>query len=241
MSPGTDPCSARQRAGGPGPRSRVAAAELRRRVHGAAPVRLGADRDGRAGHWLLARRPCTPARKASWNWRSSAAGHHARSRCLSWWPWRARGGGGGLLQRSQRTRPAFTITRSASTAPGTGTSPCPCSRTPSSPSPPPMRPAPPDPSRPRGLPHRQKRGPDSCGQIFAPPRTYAPPAFMTDETGRELIPLTAAETRRLFNLHTRATRPAAFHEHWSDWRRYRQASARKSHYARRTRNHETLL
>ena len=61
--------------------------------------------------------------------------------------------------------------------------------------------------------------------------------FITDETGRDLIPLTAAEARRLFNLHTRVTRPAAFHEHWSDWRRYRQASARKSHYARRTRSH----
>ena len=86
-----------------------------------------------------------------------------------------------------------------------------------------------------------KRGPDACGQILAPPRTYTPPAFITDDTGRELIPLTAAEARRLFNLHTRVTRPAAFHEYWSDWRRYRQASARKSHYARRTRDHETLL
>jgi hypothetical protein len=56
-----------------------------------------------------------------------------------------------------------------------------------------------------------------------------------------MIPLTAAEARRLFNLHTRVTRPWAFHEHWSDWRRRRQASARTSHYARRARNHETLL
>ena len=40
-----------------------------------------------------------------------------------------------------------------------------------------------------------------------------------------MIPLTAAEARRLFNLHTRVTRPQAFHEQWSDWRRYRQASA----------------
>jgi hypothetical protein len=56
-----------------------------------------------------------------------------------------------------------------------------------------------------------------------------------------MIPLTAAETRRLFNLYTRAVRPEEFHEHWSAWRRRRQASARKSHYARRTRNHETLL
>jgi hypothetical protein len=56
-----------------------------------------------------------------------------------------------------------------------------------------------------------------------------------------MIPLTAAEARRLFNLHTRASHPQAFHERWSDWRRYRQASARKAHYARRTRSHETLL
>ena len=56
-----------------------------------------------------------------------------------------------------------------------------------------------------------------------------------------MIPLTAAEARRMFNLHTRVTRPQAFHEQWSGWRRYRQASARKSHYARRTRSHETPL
>ncbi len=56
-----------------------------------------------------------------------------------------------------------------------------------------------------------------------------------------MIPLTAAETRRLFNLHTRAARPRALHEHWSGWRRRRQASARKSHYTRRARNNGTLL
>ena len=49
-----------------------------------------------------------------------------------------------------------------------------------------------------------------------------------------MIPLTAAETRRLFNLYTRVIRAEEFHEHWSAWRRRRQASARKSHYARRT-------
>jgi hypothetical protein len=62
-----------------------------------------------------------------------------------------------------------------------------------------------------------------------------------DETGRDLIPLTAAEARRLFNLHTRFSRPAAFHRQWSDWRRRRQASARKSHYARRLKNHKSPL
>jgi hypothetical protein len=63
---------------------------------------------------------------------------------------------------------------------------------------------------------------------------------VTDATGRKLIPLTAAEARRLFNLHTRVTRAAAFHEYWSDWRRYRQATARESHYARRTEDHRML-
>jgi hypothetical protein len=29
-------------------------------------------------------------------------------------------------------------------------------------------------------------------------------------------------------------------EQWSDWRRYRQAAARKSHYARRLSDHETV-
>ena len=90
-------------------------------------------------------------------------------------------------------------------------------------------------------PYPLKRGPDPCGQRFAPLRTYAPPAFVTDETGRDLIPLTAAEARRLFNLCTRVTRPVGFHERWSNWRRRRQAAARKSHYARRLRQHKTLL
>ena len=56
-----------------------------------------------------------------------------------------------------------------------------------------------------------------------------------------MIPLTAAETRRLFNLHTMVIRPEEFHALWSDWRRRRQASARKSHYARRTVHLKALL
>ena len=52
-----------------------------------------------------------------------------------------------------------------------------------------------------------KRGPAACGQTFSPPRTYSPPQVITDENGEEMIPLTAAETRRLFNLYTRVTRP----------------------------------
>ena len=46
---------------------------------------------------------------------------------------------------------------------------------------------------------------------------------------------------RLLNLHVPVTRPQAFRLRWSGWRRYRQASARKSHYARRLRDHESLL
>ena len=61
------------------------------------------------------------------------------------------------------------------------------------------------------------------------------------KTARMLIPLTAAETRRLFYLYTRATRPEAYHEHWSRWRRRHQARARRFHYARRTGNLSLLL
>ena len=59
---------------------------------------------------------------------------------------------------------------------------------------------------------------------------YAPPAFVTDENGRDRIPLTAAESRRLFSLHVPVTHPDSFRQRWSDWRRYRRAAARKSHY-----------
>ena len=59
---------------------------------------------------------------------------------------------------------------------------------------------------------------------------------MTGQNGRDMIPLTTGEARRLFNLSTSVIRPRAFHEQWSEWRRYRQAAARKSHYARRTRS-----
>ena len=56
-----------------------------------------------------------------------------------------------------------------------------------------------------------------------------------------MIPVTTAEARRLFNLHTRAAHPKAFHGQWSDWRRRHQAAARKSHYARRARDHSPPL
>jgi hypothetical protein len=45
----------------------------------------------------------------------------------------------------------------------------------------------------------------------------------------------------MFNLCTRVTRPAEFHRQWSRWRRSHQAAARKSHYARRLKDHKTLL
>jgi hypothetical protein len=44
----------------------------------------------------------------------------------------------------------------------------------------------------------------------------------------------AARTCRLFNRYTRVIRREEFREHWPPWRRRRQASARTSHYARRT-------
>jgi hypothetical protein len=175
-------------------------------------------------------------RKASSSWRSSAAGHRAPSPCPGSSPWRGRAGESRTASPRPRGRPASTTIRSASTGPGTGTPPWRCSRTRSSPSPPAL-PAPAPRLMPAATagPPKLKRGPDPCGQRFAPPRTYAPAAFITDETGRDLIPLTAAGARRLFNLRTRVTRPAEFHEQWSGWRRRRQATARKSHYARRLR------
>ncbi len=184
------------------------------------------------GHQLIVRRSLHPGEKGGLELAYFRCWAPARSPSPSWSRSPGRGGRPGTASPRPRTRPGSTSTRSASTAPGTGTSPCPCSATRSSPSPP----APPGPARGRRNPPRTagapKRGPETCGQLFAPPRTYAPRPFITDETGRDLIPLTAAEARRLFNLHTRVTRPEAFHEQWSSWRRH-QAAARKAHYARR--------
>src|ERR1022692_4160171 len=86
-----------------------------------------------------------------------------------------------------------------------------------------------------------KRGSTAGGQIFAPRRTYSPPLLITDANGDELIPLTAGEIRRLFNLHTRVTRHADHHHRWSHWRRRPQARARRCHYQRRLSNHKLLL
>jgi hypothetical protein len=48
-------------------------------------------------------------------------------------------------------------------------------------------------------------------------------------------------TRTASDLRIRVIRPGAFHEYWSDWRRYRQAAARESHYARRIGSLKALL
>jgi SRSO17 transposase len=54
-----------------------------------------------------------------------------------------------------------------------------------------------------------------------------------DEHGRELIPLTRNEIRRLFTGLLRQPAPAWHQLHWSQWRRRHQATARRCHYQRR--------
>ena len=56
-----------------------------------------------------------------------------------------------------------------------------------------------------------------------------------------MITLTTGEARRLFNLSTRITRDQSHHQHWSDWRRIHQATARRCHYKRRLKDHGLLL
>jgi hypothetical protein len=56
-----------------------------------------------------------------------------------------------------------------------------------------------------------------------------------------MITLTAAEARRQFNHATRATRGQDHHQHWSDWRRAHQATARRCHYNRRLQDHRLSL
>jgi hypothetical protein len=57
-----------------------------------------------------------------------------------------------------------------------------------------------------------------------------------------VIPLTAAEARRLFNPSTRLARDQEHHEHWSEWRRAHQARARRCRrYNRRLNDHQMLL
>ena len=60
--------------------------------------------------------------------------------------------------------------------------------------------------------------------------------LFASEVAMEIV-LNAVRT----NLHVHVTRPPAFRQQWSGWRSYRQAAARKSHYARRIRDHEALL
>jgi hypothetical protein len=54
-----------------------------------------------------------------------------------------------------------------------------------------------------------------------------------DEQGRELIPLTRNEIRRLFTGLLRQPAPIRHQLHWSRWRRRHQATARRYHYQRR--------
>jgi hypothetical protein len=202
---------------------------------------IGTDRPG---HHLLVRRSLKPGEKGQLELAFFRCWSPRRSPCPSSSRSLARAGESRTASPRRRARPASTTTKSASTGPGTGTPPCPCSRTRSSPSAP--SPPAPAPGPPRRLPTETagppllKRGPDACGQRFAPPRAYAPPAFITDETGRDLIPLTAAGARRLLNLHVRVTRPVESHRQWPHWRRSRQAAARRSRYARRTGRQQAL-
>ena len=132
-----------RRGRGPGPR-----------LSAAGPPVPGPGREGRAGAGVL-----------------PAAGRPGRSPWPSWSPSPGRGGRSRTASPRPRTRPGLTTTRSASTAPGTGTSPCPCWPTRSSPSPPVPRGPPRSAARRLGnaAAARLKRGPDACGQLFAPP------------------------------------------------------------------------
>jgi len=91
-----------------------------------------------------------------------------------------------------------------------------------------------------GQPPREAAGLKPVGND-SPPRTYSPPLFITDSNGDELIPLTTAEIGRLFSRHLSLTRPYAYHERWSRWRRRHQAIAQRCHYQRRNQLHLTLL
>ncbi len=50
-----------------------------------------------------------------------------------------------------------------------------------------------------------------------------------------MIPLTAPEVRRLLLALARPIEEHGFRLHWSDWRRRRQAAARRCHYKRQQR------
>ncbi len=56
-----------------------------------------------------------------------------------------------------------------------------------------------------------------------------------------MITLTTAEARRQFNHATQATSEPGHHQSWSDWRRAHQATARRSHYKRRIKDHGLSL
>ena len=111
--------------------------------------------------------------------------------------------------RPRRTNAALTSTKSAAIRAGTGTSPWPCSRTPS-----------------------------------WPPRLASPEERGRSEGTAGAIELTVAEVRRLLAAcrpqppHLRGHRGRHHALSWSNWRRRRQAVARRCHYLRRCRTTE---
>ena len=68
-----------------------------------------------------------------------------------------------------------------------------------------------------------------------------PPASPDDLPPQDpgLIPLTAAEVKRVFNLITRTWQSIRHHLHWSWWRRRHQARARWFHQRARLRRRES--
>ena len=67
-----------------------------------------------------------------------------------------------------------------------------------------------------------------------------PPASPDDPPPADpgLIPLTAAEIKRVFNLVTRTWQTIRHYLHWSRWRRHHQARARWFHQRARLRRRE---
>jgi hypothetical protein len=57
----------------------------------------------------------------------------------------------------------------------------------------------------------------------------------------EMIPFTVNEIRRLWATLTAPRHPRQHTQAWSDWRRRRQAQARRSHYRRRLQDPKARL
>jgi hypothetical protein len=78
------------------------------------------------------------------------------------------------------------------------------------------------------------RGPgtSACGQFSRTTRQH--------DHHDELIPLTAAEIRRMLTIFNQPQHPGEHYQRWSRWRRRYQARARKHHYQRRQQLHFSL-